>query len=180
MITAIVLTKGVMKNVLPAWLNKHLMTVFPIPVRRPWSTGTARRFIGFSECLPLKMPSEILWPPWGTSFCEHSNFAGGVFGPKILLVTTSDITDRLETYRRLIQASKIATLGEMATGIAHELNLSLSDIKVDRATRIINHMRLFASKSDMDLVKVQINEILENAFEIFSQQLKLRGMDEIW
>lgn len=68
----------------------------------------------------------------------------------------------------------------MTTGIAHELNQPLSVIKVDRATRIINHMRLFARKSDMDLVKVQINEILENTFEIFSQQLKLRGMDEIW
>ena len=132
-------------------------------------------------------------------------------GQKVLLVTTSDITKRLEAEQQLIQASKMATLGEMATGIAHELNQPLSVIKtvssffirkidikeplekdtlfnmlhkvdrnVDRATRIINHMRQFARKSDMDLVKVQINEILENAFEIFSQQLKLRGIDVIW
>jgi histidine kinase len=132
-------------------------------------------------------------------------------GQKVLLVTTSDITKRLETEQQLIQASKMATLGEMATGIAHELNQPLSVIKtvssffirkidrkepldkdtlfnmlhkvdrnVDRATRIINHMRQFARKSDMDLVKVQINEILENAFEIFSQQLKLRGIEVIW
>jgi histidine kinase len=132
-------------------------------------------------------------------------------GKKVLLVTTSDITKRLEAEQQLIQASKMATLGEMATGIAHELNQPLSVIKtassffirkidrkellekeilfnmlhkidknVDRANRIINHMRQFARKSDMDLMKVQINEILENAFEIFSQQLKLRGIDVIW
>jgi histidine kinase len=132
-------------------------------------------------------------------------------GKKVLLVTTSDITKRLEAEQQLIQASKMATLGEMATGIAHELNQPLSVIKtassffikkinkqeaiedvilfkmlnkidsnVDRAAKIINHMRQFARKSDMDLVKVQINEILENAFEIFSQQLKLRGIDVIW
>jgi histidine kinase len=132
-------------------------------------------------------------------------------GKKVLLVTTSDITKRLEAEQQLIQASKMATLGEMATGIAHELNQPLSVIKtassffirkidrnepieedilfnmlhkvdnnVDRATRIINHMRQFARKSDLKLVKVQMNEVLHNAFEIFSQQLKLRGIDVIW
>jgi histidine kinase len=132
-------------------------------------------------------------------------------GKKVLLVTTSDITKRLETEQQLIQASKMATLGEMATGIAHELNQPLSVIKtvssffikkidkkesiedgilfkmlkkvdgnVDRAAKIINHMRQFARKSDLDLEKVQVNEVLEKAFEIFSQQLKVRGIEVLW
>jgi len=132
-------------------------------------------------------------------------------GRKVLLVTTSDITQRLETEQQLIQASKMATLGEMATGIAHELNQPLSVMKtassfcikkmvahqkikdeilenlltkidrnVDRANRIINHMRQFARKSDLALGRIQINSVLEKAFEIFSQQLKLRGIDVIW
>jgi histidine kinase len=130
---------------------------------------------------------------------------------KVLLASTSDITKRLETEQQLIQASKMATLGEMATGVAHELNQPLSVVKtassfslkkikkdetieaevllkiltkidsnVDRATKIINHMRQFARKSEMDLEKVQVNDILANAFEIFSQQLKLRGIEVIW
>ena len=132
-------------------------------------------------------------------------------GRKVLLVITSDITKRLETEQQLIQASKMATLGEMATGIAHELNQPLSVIKtassffikkldsnrpiendvltkmlykidnnVDRAGKIINHMRQFARKSDMDLEKVKLNQVLANAFEIFSQQLKLRGIEVVW
>jgi histidine kinase len=132
-------------------------------------------------------------------------------GNKVLLVSTSDITKRLETEQQLIQASKMATLGEMATGVAHELNQPLSVIKtassfsikkinknepieaeilfniltkidsnVDRATKIINHMRQFARKSEMDLEKVQVNDVLERAFEIFSQQLKVRGIKVIW
>ena len=132
-------------------------------------------------------------------------------GKKVLLVLTSDITKRLETEQQLIQASKMATLGEMATGIAHELNQPLSVIKtassfcikkldqrvnideeimstmiskidsnVDRATRIINHMREFARKPDVGMEKVQVNEVLRKAFEIFSQQLKLRGIEVIW
>jgi histidine kinase len=132
-------------------------------------------------------------------------------GRKVFLVTTSDITKRLETEQQLIQASKMATLGEMATGIAHELNQPLSVIKtvssfflkkigmaepiaddvvstmltkvdsnVDRAANIINHMRQFARKSDVKLEKVQANAIIRSAFEIFSQQLKVRGIDVHW
>lgn len=130
---------------------------------------------------------------------------------KVYLITTSDITKRLETEQQLIQAGKMATLGEMASGIAHELNQPLSVIKtassfmikklsqngsidlqtlltmlekadsnVDRASRIINHMRQFARKSDMECHKIIVNDILKNAFEIFSQQLKLREIDVVW
>ena len=132
-------------------------------------------------------------------------------GQKVLLVTTSDITKRLDAEHQLIHAGKMATLGEMATGIAHELNQPLSVIKtasnffikkfdenntidkdllynmlemidrnVDRSAKIINHMRQFARKSDVVLGKVQVNEVLGRAFEIFSQQLKSRGIDVVW
>jgi histidine kinase len=126
----------------------------------------------------------------------------------VLLVTTSDITKRLETEQQLIQASKMATLGEMATGVAHELNQPLSVIKtassflvkkiknqqsipeetletmlnkvdanVDRAAKIINHMRQFARKSETEMEKIDVNTVLESALEIFSQQLKVRGIE---
>jgi histidine kinase len=39
------------------------------------------------------------------------------------------VTERLETEQKLIQAGKMATLGEMATGVAHELNQPLTVIK---------------------------------------------------
>lgn len=136
-----------------------------------------------------------------------SDYPGG----KVLLVTISDITKRLEAEQQLIQASKMATLGEMATGVAHELNQPLSVIKtassffmkkiaqkapiredilnelsgeidshVDRATKIINHMRQFGRKSDINLEPVSVNAVLKKAFEIFSQQLKVRGITVEW
>jgi PAS domain S-box-containing protein len=46
------------------------------------------------------------------------------------IIRTVDITERLEQESQLIQAGKMATLGEMATGIAHELNQPLNVIKV--------------------------------------------------
>ena len=132
-------------------------------------------------------------------------------GQQVLLVTISDVTKRLEAEQQLIQASKMATLGEMATGVAHELNQPLSVIKtasnffmrklkkkepirdeilltmseeidshVERATKIINHMRQFGRKSDPNLEPILLNEVLERAFEIFSQQLKVRGIEVNW
>jgi histidine kinase len=50
-------------------------------------------------------------------------------GQEAFLITTSDITKRLMAEQQLIQASKMATLGEMATAIAHELNQPLSVMK---------------------------------------------------
>jgi histidine kinase len=58
--------------------------------------------------------------------------------------------------------------------------LSKVDGNVDRAARIINHMRQFARKSDLELHAVQINDVLHSAFEIFSQQLKVRGIEVQW
>jgi histidine kinase len=132
-------------------------------------------------------------------------------GRKALLVTTSDITKRLEAEQQLIQASKMATLGEMATGVAHELNQPLAVIKtasrffikkvrnqepipehiiatlseeidghVDRASKIINHMREFGRRSDKRLDPISVNEVLVKTSEIFSQQLKARGIDMVW
>lgn len=132
-------------------------------------------------------------------------------GRRALLVTTSDITKRLEAEQQLIQASKMATLGEMATGVAHELNQPLAVIKtasrffikkvknnqpiqpgvmatmaeeidshVDRASRIINHMREFGRKTDRKLDSISVNAVLGKASEIFSQQLKARGIEVVW
>ncbi len=129
----------------------------------------------------------------------------------VLLVTTSDITQRLETEQQLIQASKMATLGEMATGMAHELNQPLSVIKtaasffinkisrnetirddilktmsteidshVDRASKIINHLREFGRKPEVTLDTTDVSAVLQRAFDIFSQQLKLREIELVW
>ncbi len=129
----------------------------------------------------------------------------------VLIVIAVDVTHSVETEHQLIQAGKMATLGEMATGVAHELNQPLSVIKtasgfiarkmsldqevdretlqtlcseieshVDRAAKITNHMRLFGRKSEFKKEAVDINDVLTRAFDIFSQQLKLREIQVIW
>ncbi|MFC1813717.1 sensor histidine kinase [Thermodesulfobacteriota bacterium] len=131
-------------------------------------------------------------------------------GHDALLITTSDITNRLMAEQQLIQAGKMATLGEMATGIAHELNQPLTVIKtassflikkvsndqkikedilktmaeeidshVDRASKIISHLREFGRKSEVRKRQVNVNEALVKALDMFSQQLKLRNIEVV-
>jgi len=121
-----------------------------------------------------------------------------------LIITASDITERLQTEQQLVQAGKMATLGEMSAGVAHELNQPLSVIKtgtnffmdkikkgerieenalktiaqemdaqVDRATKIINHLREFGRKTDITKVEVQLNECVKGAFTMLGRQLEL-------
>jgi PAS domain S-box-containing protein len=47
-----------------------------------------------------------------------------------LVVRTVDISQQLEQQAQVIQAGKMATLGEMATGMAHELNQPLNVIRM--------------------------------------------------
>lgn len=129
----------------------------------------------------------------------------------VLLLSTHDITDRLEAEQKVVQAGKMATLGEMATGVAHELNQPLTVIKtassfllrkvrqqsavepeilgtladeidshVDRASKIITHMRNFGRRTDLVLEPVLINEILLAATEFFGRQLAQREIALIW
>jgi histidine kinase len=148
----------------------------------------------------------------GTVIFVSIRISPSEYGDKqVLLVTTSDITKRLETEQQLIQSNKMTTLGEMASGIAHELNQPLAVIKtasnylrkkkakgeavrdeimttmleeidanVDRSTKIINHLRDFSRKPNMELVPVQLGEVMAKAMDIFSQQLKLREIEVKW
>jgi histidine kinase len=75
----------------------------------------------------------------------------------VLLVTATDVTDRLETEQKLIQAGKMATLGEMATGVAHELNQPLTVIKA--ASGFIIRKISRSQPIDSDILKTMAEEI---------------------
>lgn len=132
-------------------------------------------------------------------------------GGEILLAVVRDVTDRIRTEQQVIQSSKMATLGEMAAGVAHELNQPLAVLKmvanffvrkskrseypdtdelrhmtdkivnnVDRATKIIEHMREFGRKPNLESVSVQVNAVLQRACDFFSEQLKIRDIQIRW
>lgn len=132
-------------------------------------------------------------------------------GDDILLVVVTDVTDRIRAEQQVIQSSKMATLGEMAAGVAHELNQPLAVLKmvanffarksrrgelpepedlrrmtdkivgnVDRATKIIEHMREFGRKPNLESTPVLVNEVMQRACDFFSEQLKIRDIVITW
>ena len=132
-------------------------------------------------------------------------------GGDILLAVVSDVTDRIRTEQQVIQSSKMATLGEMAAGVAHELNQPLAVLKmvanyfvrkarqgetpeaeelrrmtekivnnVDRATKIIEHMREFGRKPNLESSPVLVNAVMQRACDFFSEQLKIRDIVIVW
>jgi len=183
--------------------GKSFLALLPENEKSRYAVELKRASV-INQVKQIRKDQEIIFVDLWVSLFEYPE-------KNVLLVTTSDITQRLETEQQLIQASKMATLGEMATGVAHELNQPLAVIKtassffmkkvnkrekiddeilftlseeidshVDRATRIINHMRQFGRKSDPKLDEIQVNEVLEKSLEIFSQQLVVRGIEVDW
>lgn len=122
--------------------------------------------------------------------------------------TAQDVTQRREMELQLIQASKMATLGEMATGVAHELNQPLNVIRlataniarkdgkgeldpaylteklgkimqnVERAAAIIDHMRIFGRK-EADAEDVDPRDVVSEALSMIGQQLYLAGIEVV-
>lgn len=118
-----------------------------------------------------------------------------------------DITEKRDQQAQLIQASKLATLGEMATGVAHELNQPLNIIRMaaesltefldddegippeflkkklsrisaqtQRASAIIDHMRMFGRKSGAEAEPFNIGEAVQAALGLMTKQLETRGI----
>jgi PAS domain S-box-containing protein len=67
----------------------------------------------------------------GTSFYVNINASRAEYGNEnVLIATTTDITETVEKETKLIQASKMTTLGLMAAGMAHEINQPLNVIQI--------------------------------------------------
>jgi PAS domain S-box-containing protein len=64
-------------------------------------------------------------------FYVNVNFSHAKYGETdVIIASTTDITESVEKETQLIQASKMTTLGQMAAGIAHEINQPLNVIQV--------------------------------------------------
>lgn len=135
-------------------------------------------------------------------------FRGGGREERVVLIG-GDISERLAMEARVVQNGKMATLGEMATGVAHEINQPLNVIRlaaemlceasqrkestdsfarlveersqkivdmVDRAARIIGHLKTFGRQdSGLDEL-VSICDPINQALELAQDRLKTDGI----
>lgn len=119
------------------------------------------------------------------------------------------MNDLRETQSQLIQTGKLASIGELVAGIAHELNQPLMVIRgnaqlfarmikkskdtsdqlpaffdtVERNTKrmiqIINHLRSFSRQSGTEMQSVNINQVINDAFLMIGEQLRLRNIETV-
>lgn len=127
--------------------------------------------------------------------------------------TTEEIgrreTELRDKQEQLVQAGKLATLGELTTGVAHELNNPLNNIQlflgnivdmlnrgqadedrvkqeiekalgqVGKASQIITHLRVFGRVALVSQDRVDVNEVLARSLALLQEQLRLRDISVV-
>jgi PAS domain S-box-containing protein len=127
--------------------------------------------------------------------------------------TNTDVTDQLaaeaslrDKQEQLVQAAKLASIGELASGMAHELNNPLNNIglfvgnvlhqleegqidpprmrynlqttlqQVNKAAAIITHLRTFARSAATHPEPVVLHRVIQSAVSLFEAQLCLQNV----
>src|SRR5437867_9146381 len=123
-------------------------------------------------------------------------------GSENVLVALYDRTDELRAQRELIAREKLATVGEIASGVAHEVNNPLAAIRmeaellkrgtrdaeteaaattivreVDRAARIVRSLLRLARRADTDPTRVQVHDLVRDVAEIRERVLRADNVE---
>src|SRR2546425_6075273 len=125
--------------------------------------------------------------------------------------TTAEMRRREQELRdkqeQLVQAGKLAILGELTTGVAHELNNPLNNIglfvgnaidlielgvtdkeqivrelrqatqQVRKATQIISHLRTFGRAAPVRREPISLRPVIERALSLVQEQLRLHEIE---
>ncbi|WP_070412212.1 PAS domain-containing sensor histidine kinase [Pseudomonas lundensis] len=183
---------------LSGWLSPEQQRAF---VRR-LATLTPEFPVSTAE-ISLQLPGrEHAWWVWSDR---------GVFDEHGVLVEVQavgrDNTEVRRSQQQLTQSAKMATLGEMATGLAHEINqplnvmrmaivnvlkrLSNGDVQIDylqeklnrldtqvqRAARVVDHMRVFGRRSEIEQQVFNPAIAIDGTLSLLSDGLRGKGVE---
>ncbi len=124
--------------------------------------------------------------------------------PSQVIIFEQDVTQEKRLEANLIQSEKLAAVGQLAAGVAHEINNPLSavianaqllrrDLPVDsvdaresvelieiaglRASQVVRNLMGFARKEQYDFVAIDLNETVLNALSLVKHELTSRSME---
>jgi PAS domain S-box-containing protein len=151
----------------------------------------------------LQLPGrEHAWWVWSDRgvFDEHGHLLE-------IQAVARDNTEVRRAQQQLTQSAKMATLGEMATGLAHEINQPLNvmrmaivnvlkrlsngdaqidyltdklnriDAQVQRAARVVDHMRVFGRRSEIEQHPFNPAQAIEGTLSLLAEGMRGKGVD---
>ncbi len=120
-----------------------------------------------------------------------------------LVVLVEDVTDQQTMESQLLQSEKLAAVGHLVSGVAHELNNPLTSIaglaeflleqhelgpndrghlrviheQAERAGRIVRNLLTFARKSTTERAPVDLNDVVRRTLTLLSYDLRLEDVE---
>ena len=170
------------------WQQLRSLIIVPLII-----DGTVSGFMGLENILDPMMQKH--------PEVELLRVFSNILANSIKRLWSEDALRRSEA--QLINSGRLASLAEMATGVAHELNQPLAIIRaqaeimkmeneelgdededsakdvdlimseVDRAAKIINYMREFAGVSTASIEPINLSEVITESLIFFREQFRL-------